>query len=79
VLLRRQLRNFYGSGWFHHNVAVAVFTVLSDAIMPHASERTVPALQSTIYISDSGDGKNGGLRFRRRSIHWNGRRNSVAA
>ena len=57
MLLRRQLRNFYGSGWFHHNVAVAVFTVLSDAIMPHASERTVPALQSTIYISDSGDDK----------------------
>ena len=38
-------------------MAVAVFTVLSDAIMPHASERTVPALQSTIYISDSGDDK----------------------
>ena len=49
MLLRRQLRNFYGSGWFHHNVAVAVFTVLSDAIMPHASERTVPALQSTTF------------------------------
>ena len=61
MLLRRQLRNFYGSGWFHHNVAVAVFTVLSDAITPHASERTVPALQSTIYISDSGDDKNDGL------------------
>jgi hypothetical protein len=36
-------------------------SVLSDARAPHASERTVPELQSTIYISDSGDGKNDGL------------------
>ena len=42
-------------------MVVAVFSVLSDARAPHASERTVPELQSTIYISDSGDGKNDGL------------------
>ena len=40
---------------------VAVFSVFSDARAPHASERTVPELQSTTYISDSGDGKNDGL------------------
>jgi hypothetical protein len=38
-------------------VAVAVFSVLSDASAPHASERAVPELQSTIYISDRGDDK----------------------
>ena len=37
------------------------FPSLSDARAPHANVRTVPELQSTIYISDSGDGKNGGL------------------